>query len=142
MNAKRGQAPHQLDARTLVSGQITPEEVAELKRHGVTMIVNNRPDHEDPGQPLGQDIQAAARNAGIEYRYIPIVRGIGPSDVEAMRRAISDCGDGTMLAFCRSGTRSALTWAVARAEEGVPREELERCAANVGIDLRPVSHLL
>ena len=141
MNAKPGQAPHQLDERTLVSGQIAPEQVAELKRQGVTMIVNNRPDHEDPDQPLGADIEAAARDAGIEYRYVPIARGMGPSDIEAMRDAMRECGDGKMLAFCRSGTRSTLAWAVARAEEGVPSEELDRCAAAAGFDLRPVHHL-
>jgi uncharacterized protein (TIGR01244 family) len=133
---------HQLDDRTLVSPQIAPEDVVELKRQGVTMIVNNRPDHEDPGQPLGADIEAAAREAGIEYRYVPIARGIGPSDVQAMRNAMRECGDGKMLAFCRSGTRSTLAWAVARAEEGASREELERRAAAAGIDLRPVHHLL
>ncbi len=133
---------HQLDDRTLVSGQIAPHDVPELQRHGVTMIVNNRPDGEDPGQPLGADIEAAARKAGIEYRYVPIARGLGPSDIEAMRHAMRECGDGKMLAFCRSGTRSALAWAVARAEGGAPREELERRAAAAGIDLTPVDHLL
>ena len=131
-----------LDGKTWVSGQIAPEDVAGLKRHGVTMIVNNRPDDEDPGQPLGAEIEAAAEQAGIEYRHIPIARGIGPSDVNAMQDAIRDCGDGKMLAFCRSGNRSALAWAVARAEDGVAREELEACAAKAGIDLGPVSHLL
>ena len=78
----------------------------------------------------------------MDYRYVPIARGIGPSDVEAMQEAMRACGDGKLLAFCRSGNRSTLAWAVARAEEGVPREELERCAAAAGIDLSPVSHLL
>ncbi|HVM37572.1 MAG TPA: sulfur transferase domain-containing protein, partial [Sphingomicrobium sp.] len=41
----------QLDDKTLVSGQILPQQVAELRRHGVTLIVNNRPDGEDEGQP-------------------------------------------------------------------------------------------
>ena len=132
----------QLDDRTLVSGQILPGDVEQLKQQGVTMIVNNRPDHEDPDQPLGADIEAAARQAGIEYRYVPIRRGMGPSDVEAMQEAMRECGDGKLLAFCRSGHRSALAWAVARSEEGVPREEIERRAAAAGIDLSPVAHLL
>ena len=132
----------QLDAQMLVSGQIVPDQIAELQRQGVTMIVNNRPDGEDPGQPLAADIEEAARQAGVDYRYMPIARGIGPSDVEAMQEAMRACGDGKLLAFCRSGNRSTLAWAVARAEEGVPREELERCAAAAGIDLSPVSHLL
>ena len=132
----------QLDDQVLVSGQIAPEDVARLQQQGVTMIVNNRPDGEDEGQPLSADIEAAANAAGIEYRHVPIRRGMGPSDVEAMQEAMRECGDGKLLAFCRSGNRSALAWAVARAEEGVPREELERRAAAAGVDLGPVFHLL
>jgi uncharacterized protein (TIGR01244 family) len=135
-------ATRQLDDQVLVSGQLAPEDLPELKQQGVTMIVNNRPDGEDPGQPLGADIEAAARQAGLDYRHVPIRRGMGPSDVEAMQEAMRDCGDGKLVAFCRSGNRSALAWAVARAEEGVPREELERRAAAAGIDLGPVVHLL
>jgi len=132
----------QLDDKTLVSGQISPADVAELQRQGVTMIVNNRPDHEDEDQPLSGEIEEAAGQAGVEFRFIPITRGIGPSDVEAMHDAMRDCGDGKLLAFCRSGTRSTLAWAVARAREGVPSEQLEAGAAKAGVDLNPVAHLL
>jgi uncharacterized protein (TIGR01244 family) len=132
----------QLDERTLVSGQIAPADVAELKRHGVTMIVNNRPDHEDPGQPHSSEIEQAAREAGIDYRFVPIRRGPGPSEVEEMQSAMRDCGDGKMLAFCRSGTRSTFAWALARREEGADRDEIERSASEAGVDLTPVSHLL
>jgi uncharacterized protein (TIGR01244 family) len=132
----------ELDGKTLISGQIAPADVAALKQSGVTMIVNNRPDGEDPDQPLSAEIESAAKLAGIEYRHIPIARGMGPSDVDEMRRAIAAVDDGKMLAFCRSGNRSALVWAVARSEDGVPREELEKCAAAAGVNLGPVAHLL
>jgi uncharacterized protein (TIGR01244 family) len=132
----------QLDDKTLVSGQISAADVAELQRQGVTMIVNNRPDYEDDGQPLSGEIEEAAGQAGVEFRFIPIARGIGPADVDAMHDAMRECGDGKLLAFCRSGTRSTLAWAVARAKEGVPREELEAGAAKAGVDLNPVAHLL
>jgi uncharacterized protein (TIGR01244 family) len=131
----------QLDEKTLVSGQISPGDVAQLKESGVTMIVNNRPDGEDPGQPEAGDIEEAAQAAGVAYRFIPIIRGIGPSDVEAMQEAITAC-DGKLLAFCRSGNRSALAWAVARREQGASVEELQQAATNAGIDLTPVAHLL
>ena len=131
----------ELDERTFVSGQIAPEDVPELRRHGVTMVVNNRPDGEDPGQPAGSAIEQACREAGIEYRFVPIVRGMGPSDIEAMRDALNAC-TGKALLFCRSGNRSALAWAVARAEEGMPREAIEQGAARAGVDLGPVAHLL
>ena len=132
----------QLNDKTLVSGQIAPEEVAALKDLGVTLIVNNRPDGEDVGQPESDDIEAAARAAGIDYRHVPIARGLGPSDIEAMREAMHSTGEGKMFAFCRSGNRSTLAWAVAKSEDGVPREELNRMANDAGFDLGPVAHLL
>ena len=132
----------QLDEKTLVDGQIRPEDVAALKELGVTLIVNNRPDFEDAGQPEGDDIEAAARQAGIDYRHVPIARGLGPSDIEAMREAINSVGDGKLFAFCRSGNRSTLAWAVARNEDGVPSAELNRMANEAGFDLGPVAHLI
>ena len=132
----------QLDDTTFISGQIEPSQVRGFAEQGVTLIINNRPDGEDPGQPLAVEIEAAATAAGIGYRHIPISRGIGPSDVEAMREALFSRGDGKILAFCRSGTRSTLAWAVARREDGVPIEELQRCAERAGVDIGPIAHLL
>jgi len=133
---------HELDRNTRVGGQIAPSDVAGLKAEGITMIVNNRPDGEDVGQPTSAEIEAAANDAGIDYRHVPIARGMGPSDVEAMRSAIHAAGDGKLFAYCRSGNRSTLAWAVAKSEDGVGRAELERCVGNAGFDLGPVSHLL
>ena len=131
----------QLDDNTFVSGQLSPGQVAELKEHGVTMLVNNRPDNEDPGQPLSSDMEAAAEAAGMEYRHVPIRYGMGPSDVEAMREALHATGEGKMLAFCRSGNRSTLAWALARAEDGAEPEELHKCAEAAGFSLAPIAHL-
>jgi uncharacterized protein (TIGR01244 family) len=132
----------QLDEKTLVSGQIRPEDVPGLKELGVKLIVNNRPDYEDAEQPESGDIEAAAKAAGIDYRHVPIARGMGPSDIEAMRDAINSLTEGKLLAFCRSGNRSALAWAVARSEDGVSRAELDRLANQAGFDLGPVAHLI
>lgn len=131
----------ELDDKVLVSGQIRPDEVAALRTQGVTLIVNNRPDGEEPGQPLGAEIEEAAAAAGIDYRSVPIIRGIGPADADAMRDAISS-SPGKVLAFCRSGTRSALAWALARNDEGMAREEIERRLISVGVDPTPIAHLL
>ena len=132
----------QLDEHTLVAGQIAPDQVAELKAQGVAMIVNNRPDGEDSDQPRAADIEAAADAAGLAYRWVPIRRGPGPAEVEAMQNAMRDCGEGKLLAFCRSGARSTFAWALARHEDGVERDELERLAAEAGVSLAPIAHLL
>jgi uncharacterized protein (TIGR01244 family) len=131
-----------LDERVIVAGQISASDLAEARRHGVTMIVNNRPDGEEPGQPTSAEIEEAAEAAGLDYRHIPVARGIGPAQVEEMMSALSELGDGKMLAFCRSGMRSTLAWAVACREQGVPREELEQKAEQAGFNLAAVDHLL
>jgi uncharacterized protein (TIGR01244 family) len=132
----------QLHDRLLVSGQIAPHEVPGLADHGVTMLVNNRPDGEEPGQPLAADIEAAAEAAGIAYRFVPIMRGIGPADVEAMQDAMRAAGEGKLLAFCRSGNRSALVSAVALREEGASAEAVTNALASAGFDPGPIAHLL
>ncbi|MDQ3145257.1 MAG: TIGR01244 family sulfur transferase [Pseudomonadota bacterium] len=132
----------QLDDKTLVAGQIAPADVAGIAAEGVTMIINNRPDGEDEGQPPSGDIEAAAAAAGVGYRHVPIARGLGPSDIEAMREAMHAAKGGKLLAFCRSGNRSTLAWAVAKSEDGMPRAEIERRVADAGFNLGPVAHLL
>jgi len=131
----------QLDDWTYIGGQIRPEEVAGLAQMGVTLIVNHRPDGEEPDQPLGAEIEEAAAAAGIDYRSIPIIRGIGPADADATNEAIASARGKTLM-FCRSGTRSALAWALAQSDQGVAREEIEQKLAAVGIDPTPIAHLL
>jgi uncharacterized protein (TIGR01244 family) len=132
----------QLDDQVMVSGQVAPHEVAELALQGVTMLVNNRPDGEEPGQPLAAEIEDAAAAAGIGYRFVPIIRGIGPADVEEMQEALREAQGGKLLAFCRSGTRSALALALAKREEGAPAEEVVRQLSQAGFDHSPIAHLL
>jgi uncharacterized protein (TIGR01244 family) len=132
----------QLDDRTLVSGQIAPHEVAGLAQQGVTMLVNNRPDGEEPGQPFASEIEEAAAQAGIAYRFVPIMRGIGPADVAEMQKARQQAEGGKMLAFCRSGTRSALACALADRQQGASADEVQQRLTDAGFDPAPIAHLL
>jgi uncharacterized protein (TIGR01244 family) len=121
-----------LDESTWVAGQIAPADVAALE---VRTVVNNRPDGEEPGQPLSAEIAAAARAAGLDYRDIPIAGTISGAQIEAMAEALDA---GPALLFCRSGTRSTYLWALARASRGAEAEMLIARAAEAGYDLSPV----
>ena len=124
----------QIDDAMLVSGQILPEDVAEAAAQGVTLIVNNRPDGEQPGQPGSAEIEAAAKAAGIAYRHIPVAGGFSPEQVEDMASALASAG-GVALAFCKSGTRSTYLWALARAKAGDDAEEIIGKAEAAGYDI-------
>lgn len=130
-----------LDDRTYVAGQIRPEEMADIKAAGVAMIVNNRPDGEEPDQPGAEAVESAARAAGMDYRYVPVAGRFSASQVEAMAEALG-AAKGPVLAFCRSGTRSTFLWALARSEKGDPADELMLKAAEAGYDLRPIQAYL
>jgi uncharacterized protein (TIGR01244 family) len=131
-----------LDETISVAGQIAPEDVAAAAAQGFTFVINNRPDDEQPGQPAGADIAAAAEAAGLGYRAIPITpAGFSEEQVAAMQEVLS-AAPGPVLAFCRSGTRSTLVWALARARMGDDGETLSAKAAAAGYDLSPVrAHL-
>jgi uncharacterized protein (TIGR01244 family) len=94
-----------------VSPQISTADIAAAAADGVTLVINNRPDNEDAGQPPGAMIEAAAKQAGLDYIHIPIVGRATPTQVEAMKAAIS-ASSGKVLAYCRSGTRSITAWAL------------------------------
>jgi uncharacterized protein (TIGR01244 family) len=125
-----------LDQTTFVSvRQLTPGDIDEAAAAGIRLIVNNRPDGEEPGQPSSAEIEAAARAAGLDYRHIPIAGGFPRERVEDMAQALEQ---GPVLAFCRSGTRSTFLWALARARRGAPAEESVAAAAAAGYDLAPI----
>ena len=123
-----------LAEKMLGGGPIEPEAIPALAAHGVTMIVNNRPDHEEPGQPLAAQIEAAAREAGLDYRHIPVAGGMAPQQVQAMAEAL-DSAQGKVFAFCKSGTRSTWLWALAEAQRGAEAESSIRKAAEAGYDI-------
>jgi uncharacterized protein (TIGR01244 family) len=131
-----------LDETISVSAQIAPDEVAGLAEQGITVLVNNRPDGEEPGQPFASDIEEAAARAGILYHFVPIIRGIGPADIDAMQEALREAQGGKLLAFCRTGTRSAFAVALAKREEGASVEDVRQTLIDAGFDPGPIAHLL
>ena len=118
-----------------VAPQIDEAAVADAARQGFALIVNNRPDGEEPSAPQGDAIASAAAAAGIGYVAIPIGHGgFGAAEIDALALAIRDC-DGPILAYCRSGTRSTYLWALASARDGAAAEPLIAVAAAAGYDI-------
>lgn len=131
-----------LTDRIWVAPQIGLEEVAEAAKSGVKLIINNRPEDETPDQTPGPDIEAAARAAGIDYVAIPVTHaGFAEWQVSAMADALEKA-DGDILAYCRSGTRSTLLWALARASKGEHPAVLSEQAADAGYDLAPITAMM
>ena len=131
-----------LTDQVCASPQIGLAEVAEAKAMGFAMIVNNRPEDESDDQTSGAEIERAARAAGLDYCAIPVTHaGFSEGQVTAMAKALSEAR-GPVLAYCRSGTRSTLLWALAKASMGADPEELSAQAAQAGYDISSVRQLV
>lgn len=117
-----------------VSPQISLDEVAVAAASGVTRIVNNRPDGEDPGQPPSAQIEAAARAAGLDYLHVPITGMPNPDQIAAVGAALAE--GGSVLMYCRSGTRSTTAWALATAASGaLSADDIRAAGTAAGYDL-------
>ena len=125
-----------IDTHFLAAPQISVDDVAAAATLGVKLIVNNRPDGEEPGAPQGEDIAAAAAAHGIAYVAIPVTHaGFSHPQIDALAAAMEQAGDGNILAYCRSGTRSTNLWALTRARLGDNVDDLCAKAAAGGYDL-------
>jgi uncharacterized protein (TIGR01244 family) len=124
------------------SPQITADQIAEATALGIKLIVNNRPDGEGDDQTPGEEIEAAARAGGMDYVAIPVTHsGFSEPQVKAMADAL-DAAQGGVLAYCRSGTRSTLLWALAEASQGGDPDALTNMAAKAGYDVSPIRPLM
>jgi uncharacterized protein (TIGR01244 family) len=120
-----------------VAPQLSPDDLLDAARSGFRLIINNRPDGEAPDQPSAAEMGAAAAHAGLRYVHIPVRGGPTPADIAAVAAAISDA-DGPVLAFCRSGTRSIITWALGQAARGADKLDLLAAGRSAGYDLSAV----
>jgi uncharacterized protein (TIGR01244 family) len=126
----------------LASPQIGLAEIAEAAAQGVTLVINNRPEGESDDQTSGAEIEAAAKAAGMDYVAIPVTHaGFSEAQVKAMAEALGK-SEGPVLAYCRSGTRSTLLWALAEASRGGDPATIASQAAQAGYDISPVRALV
>lgn len=131
----------QITDSVFASPQIGTEAIAEAKALGIVRIINNRPEGESDDQTPGNEIEAAAQEAGIDYVAIPVTHsGFSQTQVDAMEQALAV--DGPVLAYCRSGTRSTLLWALARAKAGDSPAVIASKAAGAGYDVTPIRQLI
>ncbi|GJE15643.1 TIGR01244 family sulfur transferase [Methylobacterium marchantiae] len=125
-----------IDSRLSVSDQPDEAAIAAMPGRGFALLINNRPDGEEPGQPGSAAEAAATEAAGLSYLHLPVE---GPTitreDIARFREAV-ETASGPVLAHCRSGTRSLTLWALSEVLAGrLRRDELAAYGRERGFDL-------
>lgn len=127
-----------ISPRITVSPQITLEDVEAIAAEGYRAIICNRPDGEGADQPSFEEIEAAAIAAGITARYVPVERGlVRDEDVAAFGAALDEV-QRPVLAYCRTGTRSATLWSFHESRNR-PMAEILAATKAAGYDMNGVA---
>lgn len=117
-----------------VSPQIEISDLPDIWDAGFRTVICNRPDHEDAGQPMVADVEAAARELGFEFVHISVdSRGPSMQHVAETRRVLVDLPS-PVFAYCRSGTRCTVIWSMMMAPE-LEASEILAATAAVGYDM-------
>jgi sulfide:quinone oxidoreductase len=120
-----------------VSAQITTADIAAIADAGFRAIVCNRPDGEGADQPVYEEIERRAAECGLQVRYLPAESGKVTDEQGAAFGALMAELPKPVLAFCRTGMRSATMWALSQAGRR-PLPEIIETAAKAGFDLKGV----
>ena len=121
-----------------VSPQVMPSDIPALKAEGFRAIICNRPDAEAADQPGHEEMSAAAAAEGLEFLYLPVTPGIVTDETaRAFGQALRDL-PGPVLAYCRTGTRSATLWSLSEANRR-PLPDILGAAKAAGYDMNGVA---
>lgn len=125
-----------------VSPQITQAAMAQLAEMGFTDVICNRPDEENGPDEQHGPMQDAAEAAGLKFHYLPLVHSslLETRNADA-QRAVIEGAEGKVFAYCASGNRSSVVWALGQAGQ-MPASDIVDKAAAAGYDLSQLRPML
>jgi len=126
-----------LSVELSVAPQIAAADMRAIADAGFRSVICNRPDGEAADQPVFSELERAARDQGLEVRYLPAVSGKVTDEQGQAFGALMRELPAPVLAFCRTGMRSTTMWALSQADSLSLRLIIER-AAKAGFDLSGV----
>ena len=117
-----------------VAAQIEPDDMATLAAAGFKTVINNRPDDEVPTELHSDIMRIAAEAAGLAYVVNPVVNGAMTMAMVEAQGAACQNSPGPVFAWCRSGTRSSIVWALSQANH-MPAPEITASLSKAGYDI-------
>jgi uncharacterized protein (TIGR01244 family) len=104
-----------LSPRYHVSPQIAPEDLPAIAAAGFATVICNRPDTEVPASHQADAIDRAVRAAGLRFEVLELTHQTMTQQNIARQQEIIAASEGPVLAYCASGTRSSVIWALGQA---------------------------
>ncbi|MDW3225537.1 MAG: TIGR01244 family sulfur transferase [Paracoccaceae bacterium] len=124
----------QITPRFYAAPQISAEDMPQIAATGIKLVLCNRPDIEIPPSHHSEVLAEAASAAGLEFAVHPLTHQTMTPDVIAANGAVMEACDGPVLAYCASGTRSTIAWALSAAQD-LSADQIIQAARAGGYDL-------
>ena len=125
---------HKLTDQLSVSPQVALEDIPKLSDLGFKSVICNRPEKETEDQPDMLAIENAVKAAGLTWQHQPVISGnINDQDVEDFAKLMEKLPK-PVFAFCRTGTRCSILWALSQANK-MPVDEILDTTAEAGYNL-------
>ena len=118
----------------VVSDQISEEDVEKLKNAGFKTIFCNRPDNEEQNQITVKSIQDKVIKSGLNFVHQPVIGGqISQNDIDQFSDYYDEA-EKPIFAYCRTGTRSSMLWALSESGKR-PIDEILKLTSAAGYNL-------
>lgn len=127
--------PRIITDRYHVSPQISPEDAAAIHEAGYTLVIDNRPDAEVPPEFQAEAMRTAIEAAGLRFAVLPLTHQTMHADNIMRQSELIEGAEGKVLAYCASGTRSTVVWALGMASD-LGADAVLKTAADAGYNLQ------
>lgn len=117
-----------------VSPQIEPGDLTAIKAAGYVTVIDNRPDGEIPPHLHTEAMRSAVEAMGLRFVANPVIGGAMTMQNVTAQGAALAASDGPVFAYCASGNRSSIVWALSQAGKR-PVDELVGLPARYGYQL-------
>lgn len=126
-----------------VSKQLDERIAKRAAQYEIKTVICNRPDGEEEGQPSFETVKEWLNKYGIEnVIYMPVVMNdIDDNALEEFKQAVAK-SPAPILAYCRTGTRSSMMWALNQVKRGVEVNSVIKAAELANINLEPLREKL
>lgn len=124
----------QITADYAVSPQIDANDLPAIKSAGFVAVICNRPDEEVPTEQQAATIRIATEAAGLAFHDIPVTHETLDMDMAARQMAVVAAAGGPVFAYCASGTRCTIVWALGQTGKMTP-DDIIAAAAGAGYNL-------
>jgi uncharacterized protein (TIGR01244 family) len=126
----------QITETYFVAPQIDPSDAAVLAAAGIVRVICNRPDMEVPASHQSSAMAAAMAAAGVDFQVLPLTHQSMTAENVGRQAELIESAGGPVLAYCASGTRSAIAWSLGQAVNRTRQpDEILASASRAGYQL-------